>query len=470
MNVFASDKRKKVALYGLGTETEKALKELDARFDIVGLLDGYKSEGNLYGKDIISLSDVVQQRVDMIIVVARPGSCKLIAKRIGRICSENNILLFDIRGKDLLNVEKRVYTRAQLVEFINNLNMSDSVSDKIKIGLFKQRIKKIQEQFVADEKAIVANSYDIGYLFCAPIITDFILWFQRKVKSNGIPNIWFCARDGYLIQQLYHILTGDKDTSEYFITSRIAAIRAGVETDEDLDYVNSMNFSGRLEDNLRERFGIFVNEIDDNHYGIKNCIQKYTKSILDRATKIRKGYKEYINGLNVKEGDIAFFDFVAKGTTQYFISRLVENHMKGFYFLQLEPDYMKRKNLDITPFYTNEEMNGSAIFDNYYIMEIILTSDDPTVLEFSDSGEPIYSSETRSNTDKECIKRAQKGIINYFIDYCMLCPAEDRVINKKLDEVFLNLIHNVEITDSDFLKLSVEDPFFNRMTNITDLM
>ena len=43
-------------------------------------------------------------------------------------------------------------------------------------------------------------------------------------------------------------------------------------------------------------------------------------------------------------------------------------------------------------------------------------------------------------------------------------------INKKLDEAFLVLIHNMEIKDKDFLSLMVEDPFFNRMTNITDVL
>ena len=36
--------------------------------------------------------------------IARPGSCKAIAKRIGDFCRENAIALFDVRGRDLLDV------------------------------------------------------------------------------------------------------------------------------------------------------------------------------------------------------------------------------------------------------------------------------------------------------------------------------------------------------------------------------
>ena len=43
-------------------------------------------------------------------------------------------------------------------------------------------------------------------------------------------------------------------------------------------------------------------------------------------------------------------------------------------------------------------------------------------------------------------------------------------VDKKLDERFLAFIHGVTIQNKDFLNLTVEDPFFNRMTDITDLV
>lgn len=59
--------------------------------------------------------------------VARPGSCKAIAKRIGDICREHNVLLFDVRGRDLLVTQTVSYdfngaigeSRASLIKKIN---------------------------------------------------------------------------------------------------------------------------------------------------------------------------------------------------------------------------------------------------------------------------------------------------------------------------------------------------------------
>ncbi len=73
---------------------------------------------------------------------------------------------------------------------------------------------------------------------------------------------------------------------------------------------------------------------------------------------------------------------MAKGTTQMYLQKLFAQHIKGFYFLQLEPEFMADKGLDIEPFYSDEEKNSSAIFDNYYILETILTALFPQLEEF----------------------------------------------------------------------------------------
>ena len=86
----------KTALYGLGTETKGALLSLEDRFEILGLLDSFREEGELYGKKIVSLSYVVEAGVKLIIVVARPGSCKAIA---GISVQNAELLLWTLGGK-----------------------------------------------------------------------------------------------------------------------------------------------------------------------------------------------------------------------------------------------------------------------------------------------------------------------------------------------------------------------------------
>lgn len=686
IELFGQYRNKKIALYGLSTETEKAIEKLDDAFEIIGLLDGFKESGELYGKPVVPLSQVIEGKVELIIVVARPGSCRAITKRIGSICRENQITLMDIRGRDLL-VESQVkydfshitgvtkaglmekikeaevisfdlydtlimrqclsptdviryveyqlqekgiyiadfyqkrlksekelskytaptlkeiykdvlkeckvnqiaaeeiaemewridyefillrkevcdifsiaysqgkkvyvtsdtyYSREQLVRILEKCgiieytevlssseygtskmqglfdvlmekepgkrilhigddivadiesaeakgiescklyssmellesvgylgltNYTDKLSDRLKIGMFIANIFNSPFQFETKGGRIqISNSFDIGYLFCAPIICDFVIWFNRKIKELKLKTIWFGARDGYLIEKMYKMLPQSGEKVIYFLTSRMAAVRAGMESDADIRYVDGMKFSGSIEQNLMERFGIDADGIGEEDISCEEGLLRYKKTILKISKRAYKNYQKYIGSLNIGEGSIAFFDFVAKGTSQMYIKKLVKNHLTGLYFLQLEREYMADKGLDICSFYTEEETKTSAIFENYYILETLLTAPYPSVCGFDEGGKPVYSKETRKDTDIQCFQAAQEGILEYFKLYLKYCPKAELQENRKLDEVFFTLLHNITVTDEDFLNMVVEDPFFNRMTNITDLI
>lgn len=684
--VLRSNGNNPVALYGLGTETERFITKHRNDIYIAGLLDSFQDNGYLYDYPIISLNKAIDLGVKLIIVVARPGSCKAIAKKIGDICKENGIELFDVRGTDLLqdckvvydfkgvkgykrqelikaieradvisfdlfdtlvvrntfsrsdvfelvdlfirkkeivipdfekrriaaekklssgkaprlehiyefiladlkdinisaksladmeyqidckllhpreemisilklaksmdkvifvtsesyyseeqiqkildslginnidrliisceyNVSKtsglfqqlimlsknhnilhigddivadiegaenygintfQIYSSGELLSILGGLHIEDcliDISDKIKAGLFISHLLNNPFQFEDDRKRIwVQDVSDVGFLFCAPMIFDFTIWFGTQVMEKQIENIWFGARDGYLIKKIFSKMFPEME-SVYFFTSRISAIRAGVFNEQDINYVDSMKFSGTLQENLKVRFGIDVEKFPERDKESSQLgLMKYKKEILEQAQVKRKHNKEYIHRLNVKDGEIAFFDFVAKGTSQMFLQKLVKNKIYGFYFLQLEPEFMKDKDLCIDSFYEEKERAQSAIYDNYYILETLLTAPEPSTDEFDEEGNPVFAQETRTKQDIACFMRAQEGILKYVNEFLKICPREAFTVNKKLDEILLAMVHNVEIYDEDFLKLKVEDPFFNRMTDITDVL
>lgn len=676
IEILDKNHNKSIALYGLGTETERFLSEFGSGISIVGLLDGFREEGEIYGYPIIPITETVSKRVGLIIVVARPGSCRAISKRIGTFCKDNGIALFDVRGKDLLavsnvafdfenvkgeskrklyemvgaaqvvsfdlfdtlvtrkvlfytdlfelmdirlrdmgiiipdfprlrlysekelsklsapkltdiyrfvlkksggnfisadelavmeweldlstmmvredicdvfkkaisddkkvvittdsyytlsqikiifdrlgldepdeifvsceyktsktqtlfdivrdgyngkrllhvgddevaDVEKaswygfdtyRVYSGADLYDSLGGLGLEDEIrtlSDRIKAGMFISNVFNSPFWFEKGAgKLSVNDSTQVGYLFCGPVITDFVLWMKQKAKEQGYGQILFCARDGYLTGKLYRNASPDTK-SVYFLSSRTAAIRAGMEDSKDIEYIDSMKYFGTPEESLKMRFGISAKEIGKS---------ERQKEILLKAGIQRENYKKYIEKLDIQDAQIGMFDFVAKGTTQMYLQKLFPKHMKGFYFLQLEPEFMADKGLDIEPFYSNEEKNGSAIFDNYYILETILTSPYSQTEEFDENGDPVFAEETRSEKDLKVFEQAQAGITDYFEEYMRLVPESVRIENKKLDEKILALINRIQIKDEDFMALQVEDPFFGRMTSIADVI
>lgn len=689
--LFAKYIGEKIAVYGLGAETKKALESLTVCYKVIGLLDSFKEEGELYGQPILSLGKVIEAGTKLIVVVARPGSCRAIARKIADRCRQEGLALMDIRGKDLLEVKDVLYdlsgvkgitreglrertSNAEVISFDlfdtlvmrqvlspedvvelvnyklrereiiikdfckrrtesekelarhtvptlteiyrnmlleeegeNNRNITpeeladleweldfgllvprmevcdflreavmngksvyivsdtyygkrqlemilqkcgikeytdvlascdcrtdkrrnlykilrerggdrkyfhigddvtadteaaarwgidacrlpsgvdlweimggiglseyiSTFSDRLKAGMFVARFFNSPFQFEKEDGSLeIKDIYDIGYLLSAPVISDFVLWFHEKLEQEKLQNIWFGARDGYLIKKMYALLqqTYHKvDESVYFLTSRTAAIRAGMYDDDDIKYVDEMKFSGTLEENLKERFGIVVDETaKEDILSDEDGLMKYRNVILRNACAERENYRKYIAKCNNRKGNTAFFDFVAKGTTQMYIQRLVDEPMKGFYFLQLETAYMKDKGVDICSF--GEGSLQDAIFDEYYILETILTAPHPSVLGFDENGQPIYALETRRDSDICCLERVQDGILDYFKIYLKLCPAAERHMNKGLDSAFLKLFHKIRITDEDFMKLIIEDPFFNRVTNMVDVI
>ena len=656
MGIIPIISNKPIAIYGLGTETERLISLLGEEHNIVGLLDGYKENGEQFDYPIISLQQAIDAGVDTIIVVARPGSCKVIAKRIREACIAAGITVYDVRGNDLLaereaklnfqginvytkselmtaidsadivsfdlfdtlitrklffytdifeimglsqirlsaekelsakgaptlteiyqnvveaksninqspeelaaqewridsssmvsredvdqildyakkagkklvltsdsyysraqiesiltrynlncfdqffisceegiakttglfgklanyahgktvlhigddewaDVEKakefginsfRIYSGKDLFDFLGGMGIEPNVKtvvDRVKLGMFIARQFSSPFQFEDGCKdAQLSRAEDIGYQICGPMIIDFMMWMLEKSKEENLANILLCARDGYLVKKIYDMLTKD-DKAKYFLTSRISAIRAGVTNDEDIRYVNSMKFFGDDKECLKVRFGV----ADEN-------------TILQASKQKRENYMTYISSLNLTAGKLGVFDFVAKGTTQFFLQKIMPQELLGLYFLQLEPEFMADKNLKIESFYTEKERDTSAIFDNYYILEAILTSPMPSIDEFDEEGKPVYAPETRSQQNLNCISKMQHGILEYVSDCLSLIPMNAMEINKQLDEAFLSLIQKMEISVSDFKSLVVEDPFFGRMTNVTEVL
>ena len=135
--------KEKIALYGLSTETERAIKTFN-EYEIVGLLDGFKQEGELFEKPILSLDGAISMGIEKIIVVARPGSCKAIVGRIGEKCNKAGIQVFDIRGKNLLIDEKDIWSYEKIVSYIENECIKSSNSGSmIKKKLFIEKLENL---------------------------------------------------------------------------------------------------------------------------------------------------------------------------------------------------------------------------------------------------------------------------------------------------------------------------------------
>lgn len=100
---FAQQKDKPLILYGIGNNTGKLLPKL-MDYNIVGLMDGKRKDGIIWGKKILDYDEVKKLGVKGIIIIARPAVIGVIYHRISEFCKENHVIVYDVNGRDLSQV------------------------------------------------------------------------------------------------------------------------------------------------------------------------------------------------------------------------------------------------------------------------------------------------------------------------------------------------------------------------------
>ena len=96
-NHFSHLSNKKVAIYGIGKNTEIILENFNCDH-IVGLMDGTRTGDTIYGKKILSIEEIVALGVSVIIIVARAANIRMIYRRISDVCKKQEIDVYSISG------------------------------------------------------------------------------------------------------------------------------------------------------------------------------------------------------------------------------------------------------------------------------------------------------------------------------------------------------------------------------------
>jgi len=691
---FEESKNKNIVIYGISNNTKIILDEFK-EYNILGLMDGYQTEGELYGKKILSQQEVLSLKTDIIVIVARASSTKIVFKRISDFCTKNDIKIYDVNGNDLLKklgtitedseyfkknskdllgeidshdvisfdifdtlimrkvlfpadvfemVEKRmdhekckgfefaksrvlaemqllsgsyptfesiynnlqknvglldsekkylmelefqiekevlikrekmleiynyalkmdkeVYlvsdmylTKDKMEEILSRLNITGyrdiiisceygTMKTQGLFGVLKNRIENktclhIGDNFEADILSARENNIDayeiksardmlmlssyrelfdntetlskrtmsglfiskafndpfilyssdgrkkvveydeFGYLFVAPIISEFLSWFIKNMEKTDYTKILFLARDGYLLEKLYLIAKDyyKKATlpeAVYFLTSRIACIAATMYGENDIKKAVEIGYDGTSEELLKSRFLLRDFEIiKDKEGNAEEFIAGHYENILKRSSDLRENYLEYGEKMGItREDKLAVFDLAASGTCQLCLMDIFKNRMDGYYFVNIKDDNKRKEALNINSLYKIDTWFSKEAFicESYILLESILTSKDPSLQEFEKMGVPIFVNEKRTFEQLEDISRIQKAITDYYIDYLELGLFEEENIN--LADKILSFVQTkyTDVSEISMIKDRLHDEFFNRTYSFGDIL
>lgn len=328
------------------------------------------------------------------------------------------------------------------------LGMVHSLNERSLVGLFAAKVFNDPFRFYkTDGRPKIHSIYEVGYLFVAPILSGFMIWFLQRVRKYD--RVLLGARDGFLIEKLYRIAVEELKLKEmpeavYLLVSRMVCIGAGMNTDQDILWMLSPPYSCSAEQILKERFGLEDEEIqkydrtlfpDDKEY-----VVAHREAIFRHANQLRSNYLKYIDSLCLdKNRRYAFFDFVSCGTSQFFLQKIVPFKLDGIYCGTYCPVSGEERNLNIDAYIKNPDYyrKESYFFENYLFIENIMSSYMPTLVSIEEEGVPVYGSECRSAEEFYFMSEMHRAIIDFFTDFVKYLYVFSQDIDWKIvDKLF----------------------------------
>lgn len=296
----------------------------------------------------------------------------------------------------------------------------------------------------------VDDVYNIGYCFVGALITEFMLWHIAQVRSLEADKILFSARDGYLIQKLYrkivkHLKCKGMPEGIYLQISRPVCIEANVKTEEDIKYVLEAPFSQIPPKVLQNQFQLREEEV--LHYENEDLISyamRHKEQIFIRSKELRKNYGKYIEALHLDtEKKYLFYDFVSRGSCQYYFSQLADIKIEGVYFWRgMVEEGDKLSTIPVKGYWDarSAEDKNSYVAKHYLFLETIMTSDRPSICRMDEEGNPVYFDELRTKEEIKYVQRMHRSIMDFCMEYVKDLYIDGIEINKSVGDKIYSLL------------------------------
>lgn len=140
---------------------------------------------------------------------------------------------------------------------------------------------------------------------------------------------------------------------------------------------------------------------------------------LEKNQGKRKNYLSYLENLKLETYEkIYFFDFMSRGTCQYYLEKLIHRSCYGLYVQKSDSPEKGRKKLNVEGYFKehNAQEANRKIFALCDFLECIFTSYSPSLLEFQGKT-AIYEKEHRTVEQIVCIKEIHEGIQKYTVEF-----------------------------------------------------
>ncbi len=401
---------KNICLYGTGKYTRILLEILD-EFNFCGVADfGYEKDG-WNGYPVLKREEI-EKNVDYLVLITNPGNIPAVYDKI-KILS-GKVQIFSIEGIDIrkeIRHRKHVSCKEVLYDLERYI-----ISEEDKRGLERLRKKLLHEEGMK-----IKSVYSLVNVFIAPWIWSYFGWFLTRIKESNADIVLMSSRDGWLFYRLCQHILGGKLLQKviYFYTSRRCLSVASIKNESDVRIVAQREYAGSIKSFLEDRFGIHISFGKDDILLTKEELAvKYKRIIIENARKERECLKAYLQ----KEGiykckKILLFDFIGRGTVQYYLEKIIEKPIDClYYFKMVDEQWRENDSLGKSITYTQEDnCYAGKMFTqrNISLLEAIITAPHGSVERIGSEGEKVvFREEERIN--KTYIYEVERACVDYY--------------------------------------------------------
>ncbi|MGN5037037.1 hypothetical protein ACTG2V_03065 [Aeromonas sp. 74A] len=236
--------------------------------------------------------------------------------------------------------------------------VTDSIGASIMHGVIS---RKFYDNKLFENSWFDNSPYRMGFEACGAILLGFTKWVMESAIRDGVEDLYFLARDGFLVKKIYDQISKyvpNAPKSHYLLASRRCYSTASLKTEQDIISSTSLSFSKvPLYKIMESRFGISTNEISAKAIKeagfesleqivdikrrsqlnrFKRFLTENKELILRKALDERECLLEYLNGMGLNSGrKVSIVDIGHNASLQLSLGKLLgnRNDIGGYYFM-----------------------------------------------------------------------------------------------------------------------------------------
>ncbi|WP_343462918.1 rhamnan synthesis F family protein [Pantoea sp.] len=360
--------------------------------------------------------------------------------------------LFKTRCLHILRANDVAKSLSDYAPFMKNRKIFNEINNEITLGiLIQNNLNKVANFEPDDLRLYSERPYQLGYNLVGPLLVSFSQWLIDQCKETQIKNLYFLAREGKIIKDVFDLwnnVVQDNDiSSTYLQVSRRSVNVPKIKNFDHIVEIASIDFfTNSLENFLFERFGL---ELNDQTWGdiyskglwspgktveirnqdissIKPVLEYLSEAIFNSANVEYLAMQKYLSEAGISDDShAAIVDVGYSGTIQKSLNELLKNPVHGFY---MATSHLIRSNMNPASltngcFVTDGEANfpDSRIFSKSFALEQLLSANDAQIAKYviNESGDldkvfkPLRDEEKLTQPVRN---ELQRGILDFVRD------------------------------------------------------